>query len=86
MSFDTLYILHLCHHLEEGEGDDLLGDVDHLVEADSDGAGVVVDVVDGAGVVVDVGQEGGGQGHVRAGLPFRVHRGMAMLHVDCTCL
>ena len=67
---------YLCNHLEEGEGDDLLRDVDHLIEADGDGAGVVV----------HVGQEGGSQGHVRAGLPLRVHRRMTMLHVGRTGL
>ena len=36
--------LHLCNHLEEGKGEDLLRDVDHLVEADGDGAGVVVGI------------------------------------------
>ena len=67
---------HLCNHLEEGEGDDLLRDVDHLVEADGDGAGVGV----------DAGQEGGGQGHVRAGFRLRVHRWMTMFHIGCTRL
>ena len=67
---------HLCNHLEEGKGDDLLRDVDHLVEADGDGAGVVV----------GIGQQAGGQGHVRAGLPVRFDRRIAMLHVGCTCL
>ena len=50
--------LYLCHHLEEGESHHLLGHLDHLVKADGDGVGVVV----------DAGQEGGGQGHVYAWL------------------
>ena len=39
MDFPTMdyCALHLCNHLEEGEGDDLLRDVDHLVKPDSHG-------------------------------------------------
>ena len=35
---------HLCHHLEEGEGDHFFGHVDHLVEDDCDRAVVVLDL------------------------------------------
>ena len=64
--------LYLCNHLEEGEGNDLLRDINHLVEADADAGGVVV----------EAGQQGGGEGHVRAGFPLGVHRRVAILHID----
>ena len=48
------HYVYLGHHLEEGEGHHLLGNLDHLIEADGDRAGVVI----------DAGQEGGGEGHV----------------------
>ena len=62
---------HLCHHLEEGEGDHFLGHVDHLVEDDCDRAVVVLDladrgcvevVLDGdhAEVILDNRQQAGG--------------------------
>ena len=66
-----MYGVYLGHHLEEGEGDDLLGHLDHLVKVDRDRARVVV----------DAGQETGGEGHVCTGFPLGVHRRVAMLHV-----
>ena len=64
--------LHLGHHLEEGEGHHLLGHLNHLIKADGDRAGVVV----------DAGQEGGGQGHVCAWLLFsRIRRVPAIKHL-----
>ena len=48
---------HLCHHLEEGEGDHLLGHVDHLVEDDCDRAVVVLDLADRGCVEVVLDRE-----------------------------
>ena len=55
MSLNKAY---LGHHLEESESHHFLGHLDHLIEADGDRVGVVV----------DTGQEGGGKGHVCAWL------------------